>query len=56
LIEIVYNPGMSAEAQHGQEGAERPAADRGRTLWHRLLGKLLELLLTPVEISVQSEV
>lgn len=28
----------------------------GRTLWHRLMGKLLELLLTPVGISVQCEV
>jgi hypothetical protein len=27
-----------------------------RTLWHRLLGKMLELLLTPVGISVQCEV
>ena len=32
------------------------SAPPGRTLWHRLLGKMLELLLTPVGISVQCEV
>ena len=31
---------------------ERPL----RTQWHRLLGKLLELLLTPVGITVQTEI
>ena len=30
-------------------------AKKGKTLWHRLLGKLLELLLTPVNITVLTE-
>jgi hypothetical protein len=36
--------------------SDQPAERAGRTLWHRLLGKFLELLLTPVAITVQTEV
>jgi hypothetical protein len=44
---------MSDEQPHNPV---EPAERSGRTLWHRLLGKFLELLLTQVAITVQTEV
>ncbi len=47
---------MSDEQRAADETASGQPRGGGRTHWHQLLGKLLELLLTPVGITVLTEV
>lgn len=49
LSRICYNGAMQNDSEQVIDSAEK-------TRWHRLLGKLLELLLTPMGISVETEV
>ncbi len=48
----MYNPAMNESSSEFASGK----APSGRTQWHRILGALLELLLTRLGIIVQSEV
>ncbi len=48
---------MNDDSIPNLDADESPASQQpGRTQWHRLLGAMLEMLLTPVGITVQTEV